>query len=118
MISLTFHTGLHLDVFSPEELKKAYRRYRETFEQIERFTSKVREDLDDLREAIRITRIGLCAGDWERIGVIQKRLNEDIEGLRQAQEDYPKRRKTYMDLHRSLSASQDHSHEGKAHEDS
>ena len=104
MINFSFSTGLHLYQNSPEEMKQAYRAYRGCYEQIQELMSGVRDDLNDLREAIRITNIGLCAGDWERIEVIRQRLNERIVKLRQSHEEFPMYRKIYTDLHHSLSA--------------
>lgn len=102
----------------PESLRKAYLSLRDCVCQINSLKCRIRDDLDDLRMALRITEIGLCAGDWERIEVIRQRLNKGIEELRQAHEDFPRYQKIYTDLHHSLSGSQDLSHDSKAREGS
>lgn len=118
MIDFSFSTGFHLYQNSPEELKQAYRNYRECFERIESLTRLVMNDAIDLRQAVQITNLGLCAGDWERIESLRQRLNTRLAALRQAHEDFPRYQKIYTDLHHSLSGSQDLSRDSKAHEGS
>lgn len=118
MIDLSYPESLGIYQDSPEDLKRAYRTYRECFERIENLTRFVMNDIIDLKQAVQITNLGLCAGDWERIEAIHQKLNTRLADLRQAHEDFPRYRKIYTDLHHSLSGSQDLSHDSKAREGS
>lgn len=110
MINLSYPESLGIYQDSPEDLKRAYRTYRECFERIENLTRFVMNDIIDLKQAVQITNLGLCAGDWERIEAIRQKLNTRLADLRQAHEDFPRYRKIYTDLHHSLSS---HGEEGK-----
>lgn len=118
MINISYASSFGLYNDSPEELKQAYRNYKGCCERIESLTRFVMNDIIDLKQAVQITNLGLCAGDWERIEALRQRLNTRLAALRQAHEDFPRYQKIYTDLHHSLSGSQDLSRDSKAHEGS
>lgn len=118
MIDIRFANSFGLYNDSPEELKQAYRNYKGCCDRIESLTRFVMNDIIDLKQAVQITNLGLCAGDWERIEAIRQKLNTRLADLRQAHEDFPRYQKIYTDLHHSLSGSRDLSRDSKAHEGS